>query len=217
MTDNIERRAGILKDESYYMEYLVILAGKTLFKVPRWGLEANDIFSMMYTLPNGTAGAEGSSDENPIQLSGEISAEEFRSFLKVLYPMTGSSKAGVDWQAVLKLSTLWDFGKVRQRAIAELEKKSREPLESILLARKHQVFKWLIEGYVELARRPEPLTFEEGEQLGWPVFARLVDLRERSWQSAGGKTCVAEKVRLEFDFASEVQKLFGNEITENGA
>lgn len=58
-----------------------------LFKVPRRPFEhESEVFSAMFELPpvNGSYGAEGSSDDNPIKLEG-VSEDEFRPLLWVMF------------------------------------------------------------------------------------------------------------------------------------
>lgn len=63
----------------------VFQAGRTLFKVPIYALPKEDgVFSAMFDLPN--ARGEGSSDENPIRLPAEVTAEDFNSFLEACIP-----------------------------------------------------------------------------------------------------------------------------------
>jgi hypothetical protein len=59
-----------------------------IFKVPRHHFNRNsEIFSTTFTLPAGDGiHAEGESDENPVVLEG-ISSIDFKSLLKVLYPL----------------------------------------------------------------------------------------------------------------------------------
>jgi hypothetical protein len=111
----------------------------TLFKVPRNGFKVPGTpFEAMFTLPQAeTDNIEGSSLENPIHLPG-VSVDNFRSFLRILYPlcvlMISSAKyrrvinmikffsidqTSVDefgeyqWIGVLNLATMWVFEEVR--------------------------------------------------------------------------------------------------------
>ena len=92
-------------------------------------------FEAMFTLPQTqTDSIEGSSVENPIHLQG-IKADDFRSFLRVLYPLCVLMILSVkhsrvydkvlfsidqkpvvrfdEWMGVLNLATMWLFQKVR--------------------------------------------------------------------------------------------------------
>ena len=58
-----------------------------MFKIPTYGLTADEgVFASMFALPDGSSEPEGSSDENPICLPPEVSAFDFKSFLKALLP-----------------------------------------------------------------------------------------------------------------------------------
>lgn len=60
-------------------------AGDTLFRVPVNYLPMDEgIFEDMFSLPN--AGKEGNDDDNPIVLPEQVTAEDFRSFLKFIFP-----------------------------------------------------------------------------------------------------------------------------------
>jgi hypothetical protein len=59
----------------------------SLFRVPRHHFQDNsEVFKDMFSLPQGSQTTEeGNSDANPIKLEG-ISALEFASLLRALYP-----------------------------------------------------------------------------------------------------------------------------------
>ncbi|KAI3618218.1 hypothetical protein WG66_005777 [Moniliophthora roreri] len=74
-------------DPKYYFEdgSCVLLVQDTLFNVHRTMLSKdNSSFGTMFTLPQGSAEAEGRSDDNPIILTGD-KPSEFRHFLWALY------------------------------------------------------------------------------------------------------------------------------------
>ncbi|CEL53666.1 hypothetical protein RSOLAG1IB_06521 [Rhizoctonia solani AG-1 IB] len=65
---------------------VVIKVEKTLFKIHKHMLLQSETFSDMFKLPGGVASnsGEGSTPENPIQLSG-IRASDFEALMRVLY------------------------------------------------------------------------------------------------------------------------------------
>jgi hypothetical protein len=76
--------------------------------------------------------------------------------------------------SVLKLSTIWEFTDIRGRAIQELLKEDMgmKTVEKIECARSFRVKEWLLDGYIELLKRAETITNEEGERLGWKMVTK---------------------------------------------
>lgn len=56
----------------------------TLFNIPRYGLTIDHAFDALFSVTD-TDELAGSSDEHPIHLEN-VTAEQFRSLLKVLFP-----------------------------------------------------------------------------------------------------------------------------------
>ena len=83
-----------------------------------------------------------------------------------------------EWISVLKLSTLWGFSCLREKAIGQLSTSTMFPVSWVELARKYQVKEWLIAGYRELVKRPASISMEESERLGWRTTVQLYQLRE---------------------------------------
>jgi hypothetical protein len=95
-------------------------------------------------------------------------------------PLLGMDLTVEEWTAVLKLSTMWDFSHVRKLAIKELSNVAMNPVHRILLARQCTVQKWLFAGCEELAKRTEPISIREAEQLGWDTAILIFQIREKS-------------------------------------
>jgi hypothetical protein len=72
-----------------------------------------------------------------------------------------------EWISVLKLSTMWTFGDLRQKAIKSLERLNINPLEKVMLARTYKVESFLVGGYKELIKRKEGPSLEEAKTLGY--------------------------------------------------
>ena len=83
-----------------------------------------------------------------------------------------------EWISVLKLSTLWGFSGLREKAISQLSASTMGPVSWVELARKYQVKEWLITGYRDLVKRPANISMEESERLGWRTTVQLYQLRE---------------------------------------
>ncbi|THH06650.1 hypothetical protein EW146_g9547 [Bondarzewia mesenterica] len=206
-------------DELYYLDNAVFLVEDILFKVPRRGLEG--IFQTMFSL-SPDAISKGGNDEDPIRLPNTITSFEFRSFLKVLYPLGTplDSLQDDEWVAVLGLSTMWRFPEIRTRAIEKLNARTLNPLKKLMLAKQHRVSAWLIEGYESLARRKTHLTVEERSMLGWDTFAGLVELRELSWEyvsclSADDACEPVSLRRARFDFVGNIRRIFQRELRDD--
>jgi hypothetical protein len=76
---------------------------------------------------------------------------------------------------------MWEFTDIRERAIQELSKEeiSMGTMEKIECGKAYEVKEWLLDGYIELLKRPETITEEEAERLGWKTAAKLLLLREQ--------------------------------------
>ncbi|KZV76165.1 hypothetical protein PENSPDRAFT_680370 [Peniophora sp. CONT] len=219
-----------VRDEHFYFRSAVFRAGKTHFRVPIYGLPSEDgIFAAMFALPN--ENEEGSSDDNPICLPPEVTAEDFRSLLKASIPMPAVSslpKLTVDeWMSVLKLSTMWCLDGLRARAISAADEgvaayaKKDRILDKILLAKQHRVSRWLIEGYEALGRRKTHLTPDERERLDLDTVFHSEskdhtppDPWNRPARAARPMPATPEyRDRSGFDFISAIRSIFHDELS----
>ncbi|KAF9536304.1 hypothetical protein CPC08DRAFT_824823 [Agrocybe pediades] len=99
----------------------------------------------MFTLPVGEGhhdgkthtGRDGDTDDHPIMLPADVTADVFRALLVLLYP----KDSGVEpfppielkqWESILKLSTLWGFISLRKVAVDYLGRKA-DPFMKIRL------------------------------------------------------------------------------------
>jgi hypothetical protein len=84
-----------------------------------------------------------------------------------------------EWTSILKLAQKWDFIEVKAMAIRELEKHKIPALQKIVLYQKYEVDrKHLQEAFTELTVRDEPITIEEGRELGLETVLQLARARE---------------------------------------
>lgn len=137
---------------------------------------------------------------------------------------------------MLKLSTMWEFTDIRAKAIQELSTKDMGMgiIEKVECARSFDVKDWLSEGYVEFLRRPETITREEAERLGWQTAAKLLLLREKYLSTinsqistcggCGRKSCAlytycrwsneyhVNNKEGNFTYSYDVQREFGDEL-----
>jgi hypothetical protein len=85
-----------------------------------------------------------------------------------------------EWISVLKLSTMWDFLEMRELAINELSLWPIDWITKIVLARQYKISQWLFAAYEGLAKRKEPISVAEAQQLGLTTVIRIVQIREES-------------------------------------
>ncbi|KAF9536409.1 hypothetical protein CPC08DRAFT_824809 [Agrocybe pediades] len=169
----------VKNDDQFYStgKYVVLQAENTRFRLPSEILtRKSQFFADMFTLPVPASSetAEGASDEKPIMLPASISAESFRSLLKMLYSSAtffGTSIEGVpvvldksEWISVLKLSTMWYFLECRKTVILKLTD-VLGPIEKVCLGREQNVAFWIQEGYKALVERAETITDDEALSL----------------------------------------------------
>jgi len=114
---------------------------------------------------------------------------------------------------------MWDFFEVRKLAIEELSKLVMSPITKILLARRYNIQKWLFAGYEELAKRTEPVSVGEAEQLGWDTAIMIFQVREESLVDIvagwGEKTdCDAGVDRTDCNCAEGIWRVFAKELKD---
>ncbi|KAF5336233.1 hypothetical protein D9758_014366 [Tetrapyrgos nigripes] len=170
------------RNENYFWDTVTFLVEQSLFRVPRYHFEKNsEVFGDMFSLPQGEP-IEGNDEQHPIKLEG-VEAHDFEHLLRALYPRNPpslySSKSEPDWRSVLKLSTLWRFLEFRQQAIDKLYLQlPEEAHEKITLGHQYHVCGWIKHGYIQLVERPQVLSMEEVEKLGYPTAVHIFRLRE---------------------------------------
>ncbi|EIM91157.1 uncharacterized protein STEHIDRAFT_29499, partial [Stereum hirsutum FP-91666 SS1] len=161
------------QDDTFYFDNVVFQVSYVLFKLPRQLLAGSGVFADMFALPPRQDGQEeGRDNEHAIKLPG-ITAEEFRGFLRTIYPMTYD----VDdvrvadretWLSCLKLATQWNIDRMRKKAICKLDQYGWDAIDKIVTAKRYHVSRWLIEGYIEVLQRHR-LSVEEVRRLV-PIF-----------------------------------------------
>jgi len=170
------RRSG-----SYYFDLIVFQVEDTLFKLPKIYFRNSSVFATIFTLPSGSEQDVEGTDAKPFVLHG-INPVDFESLLKVMYPLSLNivQLTQQEWISVLKLSTMWEFTELRERAKQELLKQEMKmgTVEKIECGRKYEIKEWVLEGYITLLRRPEIASDEEAERLGWKTVAKLYRLRD---------------------------------------
>ncbi|KAF9820055.1 hypothetical protein IEO21_01717 [Rhodonia placenta] len=140
------------RHESLYFEddTVVFLIETTLFKVHRYFLKRHSrVFADMFSLSPNKA-QEGCDDNHPIHIP-EVSRQDFERLLSLFYP---------DELAITRLLQL------------------ASPIDRVLLARQFDVSPWLRPAYLELCKRDEALTLDEGMRLGMRYVIMLSEIRQ---------------------------------------
>jgi len=161
----------------------------------------SEIFSDMFQLPTPTVDGhalDGSSDDQPLRLDG-IKKSDFLQLLRVMFPswviyvhlITVSTLIHVprdsqqpesltleEWTSVLKLSTMWQFHKIRAAAIKNMEGFSMDLVDKILIARRFDISTWLVPTLNALVQREKPIDLSEGNRLGIEWVLKVAEVRE---------------------------------------
>ncbi|KAF7981775.1 hypothetical protein HWV62_31851 [Athelia sp. TMB] len=168
--------------------------------IPKFYFEKeSSVFRDMFQMPS-SGSREGDSDELPIVLQS-IKKADFTALLAAMFPeqvaiLIGLSKQGTNpirmetkqWTAVLKLSTLWEFRKLRQKAIEELREMKSIPANKVVLGREYRVRSLLRLGYEELIVREARLSDKEKTQLGDKACIKVYEVREMTTVRTSGRS-----------------------------
>ncbi|KAI6141519.1 hypothetical protein EDD17DRAFT_283365 [Pisolithus thermaeus] len=175
----------ISRHSNFYISTVTFLVEDSLFKVPREPFEKeSEVFCDMFSLRQGSSVVvEGTSDENPIRID-RTSKDDFEQLLKALLHRKFGSQANLphgfeQWTSVLKLSTAWNFERLRQAAIDALTESGIGAVDRAVLSQRYYIKNWLLPALNELARRPEPITLEEARRMGVDIALKLASVRER--------------------------------------
>ncbi|KAI6141530.1 hypothetical protein EDD17DRAFT_1902503 [Pisolithus thermaeus] len=175
----------ISRHSNFYVSTVTFLVEDSLFKVSREPFEKeSEVFCDMFSLPQGSSVVvEGTSDENAIRID-RTSKDDFEQLLKALlhrkYGSQPNLPHGIEqWTSVLKLSTAWNFERLRQAAIDALTESGIGAVDRVVLSQRYYIKNWLLPALNELARRPEPIILEEAQRMGIDIALKLASVRER--------------------------------------
>lgn len=94
-----------------------------------------------------------------------------------------------EWTSILKLAHLWEFTGVKTLALRELEGLKIPPLEKIIMYHSYAVDRNLLQAaYIAMTVRAEPITIEEGRELGLETALQIARARELARASGGKKS-----------------------------
>jgi hypothetical protein len=169
-----------------------------IFRVHRYFFTRDSTFfldKLPHPPPPGEFG-KGTSDNNPFFLEDTLKVD-FERFLWVFYneyvlyasfPMFSNAyfrkysiyEANVEeWSSILRLAHQWNFVEVKAFALRELELQEMPALDKIILYHTHDIDRNLLQAaYAALTVRDEPITIEEGWQLGLETALRFAHARE---------------------------------------
>ncbi|KAG8997030.1 hypothetical protein FRB93_000523 [Tulasnella sp. JGI-2019a] len=154
-----------------------------LFRLRRLPFMDSNVFVMMFSLPPATGEPrEGSSEDCPIRLSN-VTVFEFEQLARLLITPFSSIIRPFntkEWEAILHLSTMWEFENLRLYAIKTIgeHKDSINAATVARIAKCYHVTEWLSPAYETLCTRPNALTDEEGEELGLRIVLAIARIRE---------------------------------------
>ena len=85
---------------------------------------------------------------------------------------------------MLKLSSMWQFHKIRATAIKNMETITMDLVDKIVIARKFDIPTWLVPTLNALIQRESPVGLSEGNRLGMEWVLKVAEVRERGATTA---------------------------------
>ncbi|KAK0486319.1 hypothetical protein IW261DRAFT_791366 [Armillaria novae-zelandiae] len=166
-----------IQNKHFYWEPITILVEDQLFKVTRRMFEeSSEVFSTMFSLPQGgSSPVDGSDDEHPLVLQG-IKSVDFESLLKAIVDAGQQvvPKSKAEWLSALKLATMWGMSNIRHRAIKEITQlKGMSDVDQVILGKDHAVVDWVISGYQALMKRRTVISIEDATRLTLPTCLKV--------------------------------------------
>ncbi|KAG8949417.1 hypothetical protein FRC03_000358 [Tulasnella sp. 419] len=190
-----ETSSGLKHATHYRSSHIIFRVEETLFRVDKSVLCQFDTFREMFEGAEAHVkdSDEGGSDDKPIVLQG-VTAFEMESLLYVIEARWIESPPEVStdqWKAALHLATMWEYEQLRQFAIEIIDGLKLPAIDTLGLAVKCRVEKWLSPASVDLCLRANSLTYEEGEVLGFRFLIALNKIRETclSYTGYAGSNC----------------------------
>ncbi|KAL5494656.1 hypothetical protein ACEPAI_117 [Sanghuangporus weigelae] len=183
------------KDDTFFFSLVTFRVEDRLFRVPKDPFEnQSEHFRKLFAnVPTRTGTNPARDIDEPIFLPG-IDKSAFQNLLRLLYPPpTTSSFIGSifltreQWTKVLDVAQTWCFAGIRALAIKNLELADFGEIEKLELALKHQIEQWYADAYFALAKRPQPLSVDEGRRLGLELSLKMAGVRERNFSYMKGK------------------------------
>ncbi|KAH8110462.1 hypothetical protein DFH11DRAFT_1514284 [Phellopilus nigrolimitatus] len=171
------------KSDRFWLEdgSVVILVERTLYDVHKSVLKSHsDFFKREIQEESGAQELAHGSRRNPIVL--DVAKSEFELLLTVIYPLAYDSRFDYttsEWLTTLIISAKLKFVSIRKAASDHLYELFTV-VDRIRLGRKYSVPEWSLPGYLVFCNREEPLSLEEGMELGMEDVIKISRAREMS-------------------------------------
>ncbi|KZV66705.1 hypothetical protein PENSPDRAFT_584939 [Peniophora sp. CONT] len=174
----------VLRHHEYYISGgdVVFRVGNFLFRVHRYFFTRESAY-FRERLPQATSPGDftkGSNDSHPYVLE-DATSEDFARFLWIFYnPKYSVYRANVEtWLSILKLAHIWQFPEVRALALRSVEEHELDPIRKIVFYHTYEVDRDLLTpSYLALVTREEPITLDEGLELGIETALMIARARE---------------------------------------
>jgi hypothetical protein len=111
---------------------------------------------------------------------------------------------------------MWNMDAIRELAILQLSTARADPIARIVLGKAYNVPLWLRLGYLQAVLRPAPISFKEGETIGWQTAIRLCHLREdvatnpAKWVQKGHSNMIETEFEDELREVTMVYESYGD-------
>ncbi|RPD67210.1 hypothetical protein L227DRAFT_619446 [Lentinus tigrinus ALCF2SS1-6] len=204
------------RHRDYYFDdgNIVIRVQDTLYKLHRSLLERHSpVFRELFTVPQPEGSTEGLAEDNPIILSG-IEAIDFTRLLWLLYPpvlATCPITTVDEWMSIFEQADRWQVDYLREFALARLRSSYIPPIRKILFWTRYNLPpNELIPTYMEIISRKQPLTLQEAEEAGLPMFVKIGQARELVHEEGACQFCKGGfSVKGDKALGAIVQRVFG--------
>jgi hypothetical protein len=97
-----------------------------------------------------------------------------------------------EWTSALRVASEFEFASTRRLAVRNLFPLA-SPIDRIVFGRRYDILEWLLDAYVAVVVRPEPITEGEGEVLGLRDVVHISALR-RSVTHQSSPICIRRAV-----------------------
>ncbi|KAJ3555815.1 hypothetical protein NM688_g2368 [Phlebia brevispora] len=148
-----------------------------LFRVHRSMLDSSTYFQDVFARNSG----RGHADDSAIHLWG-VTPTGFEVLLRYLYfgAHCDTSYTVSNWVDLLAVATDLSFPLIRDVVVSKLgsPELGLDAIERIILAEKYNIPEWLLQAYVTLCQRVDPLQESEAQSLGAKMTARIARARE---------------------------------------
>ncbi|KAH0829111.1 hypothetical protein J3R83DRAFT_2577 [Lanmaoa asiatica] len=177
----------VTKHPEYYLSdgSVSFLAGKTLFRIHKSFFERESEFFRNLFADAAQDDPQSGTDARPFTL--DVQPDEFAQFLWVWYDREYSygQQDKDNWLTILHLATRWEFSKIKELAIRELEALELPPAERISIYNEHNIEgEQLLSSYVELCKSPTVPSEADGRLMQMDTLIKVLQAREDAQRKA---------------------------------